>query len=646
MYTDDALIDIADKFNICCSQYPELMNLSASQLVVVGEQSSGKSSVLNNIIGFNVLPTNKDIVTRTPIPIKLINSDNQYPKLMMYVQNGNEKMYEFQITIDNNDKEHKLEIFRNKMVEITAIIAGSNKNISEIPICLNIYWNKYKTNLSFVDLPGRVLITRSDQSESIKQDIDNLIKKYLLIKNTIALVVVQSRTDLVTNSGLALFKEIEYFSKNQIKAIGILTKPDAMPNEDIHVLNDFVMGRIDKKVQLSDGYFILNNRTENEELYFTNTFGKTSDIVQNERYGIIHLNKHLKTHLIRSIKSCLPIVKNQMLELLKQKQYEYQSLGGDVLDNQNKQYFVNKIITDLCEKLKNSIDSKMVKNNVGYSIGESIDKMTTILENLTPFGDDLKTTKYFQNLVKYSRGYRLTSQSSLEEMIESCLKEIEYDPTNVLIVSVRHCITEIEVALTIFIQNLINSGSIEYIQMYPEFKDFMYRLIKEKIHELCDQTIKEIQIYLKKQKCVIWSTDSEFSTLLKSYYYTNKSNNQNNSIIQTMRIGCAMDSVIKSSKSPYTVRNNFEFSAEQVKTLSIAYYKSIIVRAKDMIPQDIIFGIILKIKNEISGLLLVSTLKQNLNELLNEDKTQLIKKTTLKKSIDNLSLMMSDMSNF
>jgi hypothetical protein len=284
----------------------------------------------------------------------------------------------------------------------------------------------------------------------------------------------------------------------------------------------------------------------------------------------------------------------------------------------------------------------MIKNNVGYVIGESIGKMTYAFDNLSPFGDDLKTTRYFQDLVKYSRGYRLTSQSSLEEMIENCLKESEYDPTNVLIISVRRCITEIEVALTMTVQNLINCGSIELIQLYPQFKNYIFELTQSKFHELCDQTIKEIQTYLKKQKNVVWSTNSEFSSLLKTYYYSDK---QNNSITHTMKIGSSMKSILKSEPKD-NIQNNFEFSADQIKTISISYYKSIISRSKDMIPQDIIYGIVLKIKNEISGLLLVSALQQNLDVLLSEDKSQLIKRNTIKKSICELSQMLSELSAF
>ena len=43
------------------------MNIDLPQIVVVGGQSSGKSSVLESIVGRDFLPRGNNIVTRRPI---------------------------------------------------------------------------------------------------------------------------------------------------------------------------------------------------------------------------------------------------------------------------------------------------------------------------------------------------------------------------------------------------------------------------------------------------------------------------------------------------------------------------------------------------------------------------------------------------
>ena len=45
----------------------ENINLEVPQIVVVGSQSSGKSTVLNNIMQVDFLPCGSSMVTRTPL---------------------------------------------------------------------------------------------------------------------------------------------------------------------------------------------------------------------------------------------------------------------------------------------------------------------------------------------------------------------------------------------------------------------------------------------------------------------------------------------------------------------------------------------------------------------------------------------------
>lgn len=48
-------------------------SIDLPQIVVVGSQSSGKSSVLENIVGRDFLPRGSGIVTRRPLVLQLIN---------------------------------------------------------------------------------------------------------------------------------------------------------------------------------------------------------------------------------------------------------------------------------------------------------------------------------------------------------------------------------------------------------------------------------------------------------------------------------------------------------------------------------------------------------------------------------------------
>ena len=60
--------------NILNSLFIDRSNIEIPRLVVVGSQSSGKSSLLNSILGMDILPTGNNMVTRSPLQLELIQT--------------------------------------------------------------------------------------------------------------------------------------------------------------------------------------------------------------------------------------------------------------------------------------------------------------------------------------------------------------------------------------------------------------------------------------------------------------------------------------------------------------------------------------------------------------------------------------------
>lgn len=143
-----------------CSSSQERMLNPASQ-VVVGSQSSGKSSVLENIVGRDFLPRGSGIVTRRPLILQLINVPSErddrpegdevhIPHAAASVA-GQGEWAEFHHIpgrrfYDFSDVKREIE-------NETARIAGNNKGINRQPINLKIY-SPHVLNLTLVDLPG------------------------------------------------------------------------------------------------------------------------------------------------------------------------------------------------------------------------------------------------------------------------------------------------------------------------------------------------------------------------------------------------------------------------------------------------------------------------------------------------------------
>lgn len=136
---------------------------------MVGSQSSGKSSVLENIVGRDFLPRGSGIVTRRPLILQLINvpSDDDtlegdevhIPHTAASVASQPEWAEFHHIP---NRRFTNFQDVKREIENETARIAGSNKGINRQPINLKIY-SPHVLSLTLVDLPGltKVMINSS-----------------------------------------------------------------------------------------------------------------------------------------------------------------------------------------------------------------------------------------------------------------------------------------------------------------------------------------------------------------------------------------------------------------------------------------------------------------------------------------------------
>ena len=116
-------------------------SIEIPRIVTVGSQSSGKSSLLNSILSFDILPTGKNMVTRTPLHMELIPSKKE-PVAEFGDYNKSTGLWETIINIPFGlpvpTKEQKDKI-REQISIITNQLAGNECNISSDPIYLKIY---------------------------------------------------------------------------------------------------------------------------------------------------------------------------------------------------------------------------------------------------------------------------------------------------------------------------------------------------------------------------------------------------------------------------------------------------------------------------------------------------------------------------
>uniref|UniRef100_A0AC35UH50 SpoU_methylase domain-containing protein n=1 Tax=Rhabditophanes sp. KR3021 TaxID=114890 RepID=A0AC35UH50_9BILA len=178
------------------------------QITVVGTQSAGKSSVLENIVGYDFLPRGNGIVTRRPLILQLQKADKEYAE---FNHKPGKKYTSFE--------EVKSEIERATDEE-----TGPNKGISAKPIILRIFGPK-QTTLTLVDLPGLTKIAVGDQPKDIDKQIRAMVLKEIEKETSIILAVTPANTDLCTSDSLLIASEVD---PEHDRTIGVLTKLDLM----------------------------------------------------------------------------------------------------------------------------------------------------------------------------------------------------------------------------------------------------------------------------------------------------------------------------------------------------------------------------------------------------------------------------------
>ena len=141
----EALIPVINRLQDVFSALGGLEPIDLPQIVVIGAQSSGKSSVLEHIVGRDFLPRGSGIVTRRPLVLQCINTPaNPRPggadEWGEFLHKPNQPIYDFTK-------------IREEIEAETQRLTKSSKGISRVPINLKVY-SPHVLNLTLVDLPG------------------------------------------------------------------------------------------------------------------------------------------------------------------------------------------------------------------------------------------------------------------------------------------------------------------------------------------------------------------------------------------------------------------------------------------------------------------------------------------------------------
>uniref|UniRef100_A0A665V1K0 Interferon-induced GTP-binding protein Mx n=1 Tax=Echeneis naucrates TaxID=173247 RepID=A0A665V1K0_ECHNA len=343
----EELIPLVNRLQDAFSSIGQACNLDLPQIAVVGGQSAGKSSVLENFVGRDFLPRGSGIVTRRPLVLQLISATAEWAE---FLHCKGKKFTEF-------------DEVRQEIEAETDRVTGANKGISPIPINLRVY-SPHVLNLTLIDLPGITKVPVGDQPADIEQQIRDMIMQFITRESCLILAVTPANTDLANSDALKLAKDVD---PQGLRTIGVITKLDLMDEgtdardvleNKLLPLRRGYIGVVNRSQKDIDGKKDIKAALEAERKFF---LSHPSYRHMAEKMGTPRLQKVLNQQLTNHIRDTLPTfrskLQSQLLALDKEAE-EYRGYRPDDPSRKTKQLLqmVQQFSVDFEKRIEGSGD--------------------------------------------------------------------------------------------------------------------------------------------------------------------------------------------------------------------------------------------------------------------------------------------------
>jgi len=498
----DSLITVMNKLQDVFSTIGTSHNVDLPQIVVVGSQSSGKSSVLENLVGKSFLPRGVGIVTRAPLVLHLIkqtdfgdkNSDSTKSKndCATFLHKPNIIFYDFCKV--RKEIEHR-----------TEELAGENKNITEEPIVLSVY-SKSLCNLSFVDLPGLTKVPVGDQPKDIEEKIRKLVLHFIQNPNSIILAVVTANTDPATSESLHIAKSVD---PNGDRTIAVVTKIDIMDagtdasellSGEVIPVKLGIIGVINRSQKDINDKKTIEDSLETEKNFFQKAYPTIAD-----QHGTIILGKKLQSLLMSKIKDTCPDLKKQI--------YDMNALYGDQVKKlkeftNNYDRSLLELVTRTATSYKSCLDGQA--NNVSLDElngGASIARyFKTIfykeIEEINPLHGitDEAIINVINNASGTDMGVFMPAQA-FDYLVKKQLKQMEIPSLS--------CVNYVHEQLISIIYHLDNDVFRE-LKKYPKLIEKISEVLEQLLNKYKSKTIDAVNKLIRYQEGFVNTNHPDF----------------------------------------------------------------------------------------------------------------------------------------
>lgn len=354
------LLDAYDRISEILRNEP----IPMPKIVVVGDQSSGKSSVLESITGIDT-PRGQNTVTRGPIVIQIRRTMKSSDECAFIWSEKKEKQ---KITLG--------QIGESILSFQKTLISEQSVEITSTPVYIEV--NKIDApDLTLYDLPGLTY-----KNEKMTGTIKRIIEDFTRGNETLILLITPANTDLTTSEALSLCRKNEGFED---RTIAVVTKIELGSSEK------GIYGKImENELGLKYPPIVVRNRTQEEVDQMENweEIRRREMQLFRDHPDLCRLpdaskgTNQLITRLIELQKETLLSSRYDIMEKIQSqlgiKQSELSKLPASLSTTTEKQIRFESCLDQFIKNVKRSIKGKMdgeiVKKNIAKTIRKQLEK--------------------------------------------------------------------------------------------------------------------------------------------------------------------------------------------------------------------------------------------------------------------------------
>lgn len=458
-------------------------------IVVVGSQSSGKSSVLEAIVGEDFLPRGTGIVTRRPLVLQLIN-----------VGPNDEKYAEF-VHMQGTRFTSPAEICR-EIREETRRHCGET-GVSNAEITLTFYSSKVPT-LTLIDLPGLTEVAVKGQDAKVVEDIREMVRNYISRPNTIILAVSPANQDLANSHSLNIALE---FDEKRERTIGVLTKTDLLAEG-----NDITSILTNQHYELSYGFFAVKNRSQSDidnkkplsvALTEEMNFFRNSPIYSREgiieRCGTQNLANSLHNILFKHILSTIGPVKQMINSQRAINEQRLKQIGGQTTKRPELSDIFNEYLRIYMNLLDGGGSSKTNELEGGAKIFQTFREFIEKIKAFDPVAQmDIEEVKFIISNYSGITVPMYVPHQAFETIVRRAISKLN-DEVSGLLNSTRDKIMSIH-----------SSISFDALERYPLIKEFIRNTVEDLLEEVAQPAEEFIRQVIDNEKFFINTSRHDF----------------------------------------------------------------------------------------------------------------------------------------